>query len=227
MEFIRGLLDFSKQGLVLPLQVVLVVLDGYVFLVTEHGNTIWALMALILISSLFVLQVVNGRFLLLFPKNFFVNHESRYIDTWYLWGIVFAGFVLTIIGLFPIANHRTGWWNVDFAGWHSGLALGVAVVVFLVVPYAVHRCPNRLRDGVAKRLQKFPDVYQEKGECPFKKDHPSSDIVITKKVIDRDRVSTRIECQGCGDCKECRGDLSIGYVAGLLSPERRRQQAQE
>lgn len=88
---------FANQGLIFPLQAIILIID--VLLFTKGKANIYIIYSALIIFSIFVLQLVRRRFLLLFPSNSTAGCDSSHIDTYYLRIIAIISTFLTIIGL--------------------------------------------------------------------------------------------------------------------------------
>jgi len=88
-----------EQGLALPMQVLLLVVDGYLFVTNKTSSFLF--ISTVLTVSIFVLQVVRGRFLLLHPRNSWAaGRGTSEWDTYYLRFIIIGATLFTFLALY-------------------------------------------------------------------------------------------------------------------------------
>jgi len=88
----------TSQGRVFPLQLILLVVDGYL-VVTDRASS-FLMLSIIILASIFVLQTTRGRFLLLHPRNSWAGRETSEWDTYYLSFIAALATFFTFLGLY-------------------------------------------------------------------------------------------------------------------------------
>lgn len=192
-----------SEGLLLPLQITLLIVDAYLFLSVSDGNNIWVALSLMLVLSLFILQGVRGRFLLLSPRNGFVDHESVDIDTWYLRLVVGAASILAIMGLtataVPDYAYTAHMWQI---------VTGAAVLFLLVVPVVFAWRSESINDRIADKLSRHP--YTAVIDCPFCRNLRSA--IDTRMIINRHTGIKQIQCLQCHADEPSLVRLNVGEV---------------
>ncbi|MFC2069435.1 hypothetical protein ACFLTP_10605 [Chloroflexota bacterium] len=167
-----GLGSLIQRGLLLPLQALLLIIDGY-FIIAEEINS-WILLSSIFVLSIFVLQSVRVRFLWLYPYNKFVDRPSPEIDTYYLRVIIILATLVTVLGI-PTAldYHLDLWWDKDFIACLPIIGIILVVVVpalfWIFSKYMNKRIANKLRSKgpnlkVTNCLQCHKNSHEEKRE---------------------------------------------------------------
>lgn len=190
-EIIKLLLT---EGLVFPLQIIILIIDAYLVLNTKSNG--YVLLSLVLIFSIFVLQTVRRRFLLLYPKQQWAGYESAEIDTYYLRGIVILSAFSSLMGLFSSYTNSMPKWAIILES-YIPIPL-ISLLTIVIIPCFFCLFSNLINDRIAKKLKshgpyisvvtchccKYPYAIQKRevihknlGKITFKCEHCNNDIV--------------------------------------------------
>jgi hypothetical protein len=197
---------FINQGLLSPIQLVILIIDAYLLLTGHHNS--FVLLSFLVIISTFVLQAVKGRFLLLLPKNNWVGRESSEIDTYYLRSIIILSTLFVCIGVFVAYLININRW-VHVLEENLKHFLPIAGFIFIVIiPVVFWIFSERIDKRVATKLKRY-GPYTFVRQCPF---CSKGFALQTNEVIDRNRGRSRLICSQCQVEEEREVSLNIGLV---------------
>lgn len=204
-ELIRML---RNEGLATPIQVIVLVIDGYLISSGNVGG--FASVSIVIILSTFVLQAVRGRFLLLYPRNNWAGRESSEIDTYYLRSIIIAVTLFTIMALFfgllETPDPRLS--QLDAALLRPDVLVTLAVLFDVLIPFMFGTSFNTINDRIAKKL-KNNGPWISLSKCPFCR---NSFAVEIHEIVNRSQGYFNLKCESCGKVEMHRVSLNIGEV---------------
>ena len=194
-EIIKLLLD---QGLLFPLQIIILIIDAYLFVKGKFNG--YVLLSLVLIISTFVLQTIRRRFLLLYPRNNWVGRESSEIDTYYLRLIIILSACFSLIGYFSSYSASIDRWGVFIK---SYLPFIIAITIGLM-PCLFWIFSDRIDKRVAEKLKSYgPNISVISCPCC---EYPYA--IQKNEVIHKNLGKISFQCDHCNNVREI--TLNIG-----------------
>jgi len=177
----------ASQGLIFPLQSIILIID--VLLFTKGKANIYVVYSALLIFSIFVLQLVRRRFLLLFPFNSTAGCESSHIDTYYLRFIAIISTFLTIIGLIETSAINP---PLEQSCYYKLLPL-LTVIFIIIIPGIFWLLSEKLNQMIANKLKlKGPNkVLTECNYCG------RNTCIQENHIIDKNKVKIKRKCHFC------------------------------
>lgn len=200
-EIIKSLIE---EGLIFPAQIVLLVINAY-FLI--NGPNYFILLSSIILLSIFVLQSVRRRFLLLFPKNGFAYRNTSSLDTFYLKLIIIASTFLSVTGIaLKILNKSLIFDSINQCEyWY--LWYGIPAVIFLLAaPIFFWRKSEWINDRIANDLKNYGS-HTFSRKCVFSGSHY---CIQENEVIDKNTGKIKFSCPICEKTFEQIVALNIG-----------------
>lgn len=191
---------FVKEGLLLPVQAIIIITDIYFITIDKLNNYI--LLSLILILSTIVLQTVRRRFLLLYPFNLPMGRPSAHIDTYYLRLVLIASMLFLVLGLcfaYQSIFIELDKWVKEF--------IPYSIVVFIVtIPILFWLSSERINISIANKIKKKgPNVTIN--DCFFCNSHSS---IQETNIVDKNKISIKTQCLKCGKSEEYELSANIG-----------------
>ncbi|MDB4444652.1 hypothetical protein N9174_04875 [bacterium] len=141
-----------------------------------------------LILSLFSLQVVSTRFLILYPFNGFSHRPTPKIDTYILKSFMAFSIFFLIIGLAAIKSTCLQRFEPYF---DYSLYVSIPVLIPILPIYWVFWGSKRIIEGVVADLKNNPLEFRQK--CP-KDDHS---LTVTRRVLSQNIGEITKECKTC------------------------------
>lgn len=166
-----------------------VLLASSLFYLEHAGPNTLVIFTVVIILSLFVLQAINHRFFYYFPINIFTGKETKDSDTYILYIMTFAAFLLFIWG---IAN---------------SFLLAAVATAFIIVPGFLWKrfMYEKVRERITEKLKR--ENIMEFISCP----HCGAKAVIGKRVFTWNKGYEIFECiEGCKEKSEKQVPLTIG-----------------
>ena len=177
----------ASQGLIFPLQSIILIIDILLFI--KGKANIYVVFSALLIFSIFVLQLVRRRFLLLFPFNSTAGCESSHIDTYYLRLIAIISTFLTIIGLIETSSVNS---PLEQSYYYRLLPLFTVIFIGLI-PGIFWLLSEKLNQMIANKLkQKGPNkILTQCNYCG------KNTCIQENHIIDKNRVKIKRKCHYC------------------------------
>lgn len=166
-----------------------VLLAASVLYLEHGGSNIPVVFTVVILLSLFVLQAINHRFFYYFPGNKFTGKETKNLDTYLLYFMIFLAF-LTFI------------WGVS----HSFVIATISTAIIILPGFLWKEFMYaKVRDNIAEKLSTENIV--KTIPCP----NCGGKAVIGKKVFKWNKGYKIVECvAGCGYKIEGYVTLNIG-----------------
>jgi len=170
------------QWSALTIQGIIISINAILFFKDILNN--YLLISSIVILSLFMLQAINHRFLLLNPVNMFMKKFVPSGDTYLLKFLI----ILSIIFLFFGVGQVLEYFQFNLAN----LAVMISGIFFLILlPLFWFVCGYKLvRNSIVKKLKKGPYVF--KGNCPICNQYAE----ISHEVRDWNKGYEKVKCYG-------------------------------
>ena len=157
------------------------------FLLKGQSNT-YFYASIVLILSLYVLQAIHRRFLMLYPVNIPLKRPSPHVDTFISRGFIWLSYLLLFFGIyssshpfFPVLQEV---WLISFI---------VTGLLMLPLVFWVLSSIGFIQGLIAKQLSKKPFVAQLQN-CPHCN---SSNAEIRREIMTRTEMKEIISCSNC------------------------------
>ena len=199
-DFLRDIA--GEKWSAIALQVAILAANAH-FLLSDTTNCFLALSA-VLVISLFSLQVVSRRFLLLYPVRLDFKVSVPAGDTHILRIFLIASLLFLVLGSAVQAAITQGSQDLEdffrklFPPEWSLVFISVVATLFIVIlPVIWTRCWRK------KAEKKITDTVRQLGParhyepCPLAKKDRSHYREITRELVDDDKVKTTVKCKHC------------------------------
>ena len=209
---ISNIFDTSRfPFLSLKIQGAILAVD--VFLIAQGIKNIYLCVSILTIVVLFILQLINRRFLLLFPKFGWVDVKSESIDTYLLYFLIFLSTAFTLLGIFHIEIGIIRYYGYFFRIYVlPGMLFIYFVIILIYLKYGKKLNQCLLTKKIKNSLRKKPFNRRVFFNCK----HCGSIEALRKRTLGEWNLGTeKIVCSKCERllsfeiCKPQLGEVKI------------------